>query len=633
MRSRQSIFIGILAFIIFSIWFIRSNRDKLDIGLPPIKPQPGQQPPPVKLLTPDEPEKTGTTSGEEKKKQEVVPPASSFPPEGPLGGTSSQDHPIEQLIKQSLEKVRGRKARQSKTLKEAVSEYQRRYSMPPPPYFDVWFRLAQEYRVQIIDDYDTIYHSLVPFWGVSPSTIRRRARETIAYRRQIAGMLIRNHQITKCERRDQKKHWFPEALRSMTSKYLEWLPDMDLAFNINDEPRVVIPADELNILQQRGMKEIKKFVNAREKKEEFSPRPKDVNKGDRWPEMRSFRFNNYDRQRTWEVCRMSCPPDSPARSISNDEAVDVTDPYRFTDLGFVSNNTAHTDICLTPSLQGTFGLFERPNALDLSHTLMPMFSQSKISSFQDILYPSPWYWNSQVPYHEKQDMAWDSKENSLYWRGTTMGGYSRGGGWRHHHRQMFVGRINGLTRANILEPKPKDPPPQEEHAEKPGSKPGNNEYLNSSWRIIKAPRDDYRDLFNVKFTEVKYCDSDDCDAQNQYFDIAQREPPSRAWSFKHLMDIDGHGFSGRFYSFLQSNSLAYKLALFREWHNEWIMPWVHYVPLSIKGDEHVEVMRFFGRDQEGKLRARQLAQQGKDLAYAMLRKEDMEIWWFRLLLE
>ncbi|KZZ91335.1 Lipopolysaccharide-modifying protein [Ascosphaera apis ARSEF 7405] len=598
MRSRQFFLVGILALIFLSIWFIQTNRDRLDIGLPPFKPR---------------------VDSDEQRKQdrpEVVPPASEFPLEGPLGGTSDSDHPIEQLIKQSANKFNQRKEKQSKTLKDAVEEYQRRYSMPPPPHFDVWFRLAKEKNVRIIDDYDTIYHSLLPFWGLKPSTIRERAREIISYRRQVTGMMIREKKITKCERRDEEKHWFPEALEGMTVNFLEWLPDMDLAFNINDEPRIVIPSDELNTLHQRGVQEIMKLAGETELKG-FSSRPKDVNKGDRWYDanFKSFRFNRYDRQRTWEICRMSCPADSPARSI-DDDVEDVTESYRFTDLGFVKNDTAHTDICLTPSLQRTFGLFERPNALDLSHVLMPMFSQSKISSFQDILYPSPWYWNNQVTYFEEQDREWDSKEDSLYWRGTTTGGFSKAGGWRRHHRQIFVGRVNGLTRANVLEPKPKEPEAAEQKSnaattiEKRDDSSNNDTY----WQISKRPRDDYRDLFNVKFTEIKHCDPDDCDAQQKYFEIANREQPSRAWSFRHLMDIDGHGFSGRFYSFLNSNSLPHKLAMFREWHNEWIAPWVHYIPLSHHGDEHVEVMRWLSRDKQGMLRARQLAQQGKDAA-------------------
>ncbi|KAI5302600.1 capsule-associated protein CAP1, partial [Ascosphaera pollenicola] len=639
-RPRQFFLVGILALIFLSAWFIHSNRDRLDVGLPSLRPNPGQKPPPGKLPTPGA---NGDADADEEQRKngrpEVVPPASDFPPEGPLGGTSDPDHPIEQLIKQASSRFDQRKQKQSKTLREAVEEYQRRYSMPPPPHFDVWFRLAQEKNVRIIDDYDTIYHSLLPFWGLKPSTIRERAREIISYRRQVTGMMIRDKKITKCERRDEAKHWFPEALQGMTVGFLDWLPDMDLAFNINDEPRIVIPSEDLNALHQRGVQEVSKLAGESGlKQNDFSPRPKDVNKGDRWydADFKSFRFNRYDRQRTWEACSMSCPFDSPARSI-DDDAEDLSTPYRFTDLGFVNNDTAHTDICLTPSLQRTFGLFERPNALDLSHVLMPMFSQSKISSFQDIIYPSPWYWNNQVSYSENQDREWDSKEESLYWRGTTTGGFSKAGGWRSHHRQIFVGRVNGLTRANILEPKPREPEtpeqqpdaaPKTDKREDNGSD-GNNE---THWQIRKLPRDDYRDLFDVKFTEIKHCDPDDCDAQQKYFEIAPREKPSRAWSYKHLMDIDGHGFSGRFYSFLQSNSLAYKLAMFREWHNEWIVPWLHYVPLSHKGDEHVEVMRWFGRDKSGKLRARELAQHGKGAVRSMLRKEDMEIWWFRLLL-
>jgi Arabidopsis thaliana protein of unknown function (DUF821). len=99
------------------------------------------------------------------------------------------------------------------------------------------------------------------------------------------------------------------------------------------------------------------------------------------------------------------------------------------------------------------------------------------------------------------------------------------------------------------------------------------------------------------------------------------------------VDIDGNAFSGRYYAFMLSNSLVYKLAVFREWHDEWLKPWVHYVPLSSKGDEYVESVRYFIAEDEGKIQGPRLAKQGKEWAQKALRKIDFEAFLFRLLLE
>lgn len=108
---------------------------------------------------------------------------------------------------------------------------------------------------------------------------------------------------------------------------------------------------------------------------------------------------------------------------------------------------------------------------------------------------------------------------------------------------------------------------------------------------------------------------------------------NEAWKYKYLLDIDGNAFSGRFYAFLKSKSLVYKLAVFREWHEEWLKPWVHYVPLSLRGDEWVEAVRWFAGEPSGKQEAEHIAMQGREWANKVLRNEDLEVWFFRLLLE
>ena len=75
------------------------------------------------------------------------------------------------------------------------------------------------------------------------------------------------------------------------------------------------------------------------------------------------------------------------------------------------------------------------------------------------------------------------------------------------------------------------------------------------------------------------------------------------------------------------------MAIFREWHEEWIKPWAHYVPLSLKADEYAEAVRYFDREDAGKAIAQRVANEGREWAKKVLRHEDYEAWFFRLLLE
>ena len=121
-----------------------------------------------------------------------------------------------------------------------------------------------------------------------------------------------------------------------------------------------------------------------------------------------------------------------------------------------------------------------------------------------------------------------------------------------------------------------------------------------------------------------------------------------AWKWRHLLDMDGNAFSGRFYAFLRSRSLVYKQAMMREWHADWLWAWVHYVPLGLAAEEVAEAVRWFeedGADEKaggdgkakvigrGQRRARELADGGREWAKKVLRKQDLEVVFFRLLLE
>ncbi len=536
--------------------------------------------------------------------------STSVQPPKPLPPSTSTSHPIHQLITTAEKEFDELKRRQSQSLGSAIQEYRRRYRIPPPPNFDKWFEFAQEKRVELIDEYDTIYHSLLPFWALKPSIIRGRARQALGHDNALLGILIRDGRVISAA---GGREWQQKATTGMVENFVKFLPDMDLPFNIHDEPRVAIPHDDLSRLVALAKdKIIPAAFNFHALKNAWSPRPADVDDGTIFNEFRSTRFNVFAHQATWTSSRVSCSPESPARGLE-EILEDDPKPFSFSELGFVSNKTAFSDICLSPSLRHRFGFFNRPNAFNVVHDLFPIFSQSKISSYQDILYPSPWYWSNKVAYEEEQDYDWENKEDQMYWRGSTTGGFSRDGGWRQQHRQLIVEKINGLGTAKILE--------------------NTNTSSESAWKTKEVSRPDYKDLFDVKFSHVGQCDPEDCQAQKEFFEIVEPAKQHKAWGYKHLLDMDGNAFSGRFYAFLKSRSLVYKIAIFREWHEEWLRPWVHYIPLSFKGDEYVESVRYFKDEETGKIQGPKIANRGREWAGNVLRNDDLEVWLFRLLIE
>jgi hypothetical protein len=90
------------------------------------------------------------------------------------GKSVIREHPIPRLMEEAEEKFIKKLGGQSKTLKDAVMEYKRRYRRPPPKGFDAWWEFAQKYQVKMIDEYDGMIDDLKPFWSLSGEEIRRR---------------------------------------------------------------------------------------------------------------------------------------------------------------------------------------------------------------------------------------------------------------------------------------------------------------------------------------------------------------------------------------------------------------------------------------------------------------------------
>lgn len=86
-----------------------------------------------------------------------------------------QPHPIHLLIREAEAAWQEKLARQSHTLEDAVAEYQRRYSRPPPLGFDKWWAFATEKGVQLLDEYDSIYEKILPYESLPRDLLRHRS--------------------------------------------------------------------------------------------------------------------------------------------------------------------------------------------------------------------------------------------------------------------------------------------------------------------------------------------------------------------------------------------------------------------------------------------------------------------------
>ncbi|CAK4032729.1 glycosyltransferase family 90 [Lecanosticta acicola] len=549
-------------------------------------------------------------------------------------------HPIDMLIYEAEEQHQAyvNATARSIDLSGAVSEYQNRYSRLPPPGFDHWYMFARQRNSTVIDGFDSIDYDLLPFWALAPAEIRQRTWELISNPwNDAAGISVRNGKVSVMPNVVPTHMWMLEGLVEMIGEFSRWLPDMDLAFNINDEPRVALPYKEISTLRSIGSEstiqlsvepEDRNFSTDRAG--QWRPVPEEPNPETPLQELSwAPTFHRYG--------SIGCHPDSPARSQRRWDvgSLCLSCIYSHSLGAFISDWSKASDVCQQPDLADIHGFYMSPAAFKGSRELYPIFSQSKAKGFNDILYPSAWNYIDKATYSpsdENPDKAFKEKENKLFWRGATSEGVSSGRGqWRGMTRQRFnhlATDINGTTAAQpIMIPT--------------GS--GNKlEYINLPISTLQKllPTD-------VHIVDaIARCAAEDCPIQHHEF--SPLAPPidfQSHWQYKYLLDLDGAGFSGRFLPFLHSRSVVFKSALFREWWDDRLTPWVHFVPLDLRGHGFWATLAYFTGinstiDGIGKVeipaktrQGERIAEQGREWAGKVLRKEDMEIYFFRLLLE
>lgn len=145
-------------------------------------------------------------------------------------------------------------ASKSKTLDEAVQNYKERYQENPPPGFDAWFEFAQNRSVEITDEFNQIHNDLLPFRAISPADLRQQTWEMVSNPwNEICGITIRDGKAQVQANVIPTHRWMLEGVVKMIEKFSQHLPDMDLAFNINDESRVALRYEDLQSLGEQAI--------------------------------------------------------------------------------------------------------------------------------------------------------------------------------------------------------------------------------------------------------------------------------------------------------------------------------------------------------------------------------------------
>ncbi|KAM5445523.1 hypothetical protein MaudCBS49596_007429 [Microsporum audouinii] len=481
-----------------------------------------------------------------------------------------QQHPVETLVHRGREDFENLLGRQSQNYTAAHDEYLRRYKIEPPPGFEEWYNFAKSHQSPIIDEFDMIDQAVSPFRRLSG--------------KEVIGIMGRAHSTPDSELwlctfyGSQAKSQCYHPSRSF-DRHIQLLFDTLLKDIPKDIP------------------DVKFLVNHLDEPRVMVP-PYSLGKGS--PQ---FNLTNLSRQRAWEPLTMYCHFEDRQKNQYRHEV----ETYG---ISFVTNRTEDMDLCDHPEYSTMNGLFMSPTSLRLFGGLVPILSTGSPLTMGDILYPSPAYIESEFQYEEANDVEWEKKRNNLYWAGSTTGAFAVQDSWKHYHRQRFVSLAQNLETRKHL-------------------------YIRENGGVLSSVKSSFLNsrLYDVAFTKIFQCKSKYCREQRAYFPSKPWADKDKAFRSRLVFDIDGNAISGRYYKLLASNSTPLKQTLLREWHDERLMPWVHYIPVSQSLEELPELVSYLTSTASGRKRAKEVADHGQDWYSKAFRPVDMTIYVYRLLLE
>ncbi|KAI8627619.1 glycosyltransferase family 90 protein [Xylariaceae sp. FL1651] len=539
-----------------------------------------------------------------------------------LSSLSTNNHAINRLSQDARLQFKQLLGRRSVTLEQAANRYREHRGRHPPPGFDKWFSVAQKKNAIIVEDFfDRIYHDIGPFWAIDPSILRRMIQP------EQHSIRVRNGRAWFISDHLELRQPWVQRWTELVQEMMPHLPDLDMILNVMDESRVLVPWEQMAefVAKERRLRDLFPPSEAVTQYTKYADEGKDSDS-----DINVSWIGNQN-HKYWDHYRVTCPPNTPGRNISslpafNGSVTYSVQPMAFTVDGFIRNFTEAKDPCLQPHLRGMHGTFVESVSMATTHTLFPIFGGCKLPGNNEILIPGGMILDEYDLFSggNTHGGEWALKKDGLIWRGVASGGRHREDSWPHFHRHRFVQMMNGTT-VSLLE--------AGNDAAPTFNLSGVGEYR------VRAQREGGLGKWLSSFSDVAFVDfacfppqlDKQCWYMDPYMELQKPVHMKKQYDYKFLPDIDGNSYSGRFRAFMRSTSLVLKATIYSEWHDDRLIPWLHFVPFDNSFFDIYAILDYYvsGHDTE----AQRIAEEGRDWAEKVMRREDMMLYVWRLLLE
>ncbi|KAI0390292.1 hypothetical protein F5Y17DRAFT_72216 [Xylariaceae sp. FL0594] len=542
-------------------------------------------------------------------------------------------HPVDDLVyKGRVEADRWlRHATVSTTLKLAAKEYQERHhGRPPPKNFDKWFEFAQQKESVVIDRFDQIEKDLLPFWGLKPDTIRE-GLEFLKTQPNIGIIKISNGNVFHNSPTKDPQHTKTlDELVELISAFAQHLQPMEIAINLQERPRVLAPWVDVHRLRTIATQAGFHLVSGRLGKREglastldgsgtIARRTKPADIPPPYVSMRQFR----------QLQAMACPIGSPGRSGADwnvrDFCASCALPHSKEQ--FMEDWQMSLDPCHQPDIFNLHDFHTTPHVFPIHQDLLPLFSGAKTESFNDILIP----FTRPTTNLDPGTRSFQQKQDVVMWQGNT-------GDFPAVTRESLHGS-HRLRLVHLVQ-----------NATKEDSIPmllGIGVEENSRFRYEDVPTEEANSILPLHFSLTEPpegCLTDTCELLRNEFGATA---PVTEIDSRYVLLLDSNnGPSPDVLPTLRSTSVPVLSTIFQQWFTERLMPWVHFIPVDVRYHAlHSTMSYFVGLDGRGSLNGRRqitpgrtedakwISEQGRKWAEKALRKEDMQVYLFRLLLE
>jgi len=202
----------------------------------------------------------------------------------------------------------------------------------------------------------------------------------------LAGFHIRKGVVSLSSQTEKAKNFrtdlFSKMLTTVT-KAIPDLPDLDFVMNRLDQPRIIVPFEDLQVAlkKEESLRGFPKIARNAFSKDFTALEPTTEDIGE---------WYGHAGKQYMDIAAAGCPPESYARNPDDEyKKMEALKSYTLVDkAGLVTNFNLSSDLCTVgPLIKEKHGLLFAPSSIVATKKIIPVFGECKVNVNNDSKFP------------------------------------------------------------------------------------------------------------------------------------------------------------------------------------------------------------------------------------------------------